>query len=69
MRTEKEIDFLEKKIPELAEVATKKAYCDALSRGNTVMEIVDGQIVSTAPDGTRTVIKAAKPMVKVHKNG
>jgi len=69
MRTEKELDFLEAKIPELAGSATKKAYLDALSRGCSVMEVVDGQIVSTAPDGTQTFIKKAKPMVKIHKDG
>ena len=69
MRTEKELDFLETLIPELAESATKKAYLDALSRGSSVVETINGQIVSTAPDGTRTVIKKAKPMIRVQKNG
>lgn len=69
MRTEKELDFLETLIPELAESATKKAYLDALSRGSSVVEIINGKIVSTAPDGTRTVIKKAKPMIPVQKNG
>jgi len=69
MRTEKELNFLEKKIPELAGSATKKAYLDALSHGHSVVGIVGGDIVSTAPDGTRTFIKEAKPMVKVHKHG
>lgn len=69
MRTEKELDFLETLIPELAESATKKAYLDALSRGSSVVEIINGKIVSTAPDGTRTIIKKAKPMITVRKNG
>ncbi len=69
MRTEKELNYLETLIPKLAENATKKAYLDALSSGNSVTEIVDGKLVSTAPDGTRTFIKEAKPMVKVHKSG
>lgn len=69
MRTEKELDFLETLIPELAESATKKAYLDALSRGSSVVEIIGGKIVSTAPDGTRTIIKNAKPMITVRKNG
>jgi len=68
MRTEKELDFLEKKITELAGSATKKAYIDALSRGCSVTAIVEGQIVSIAPDGTRTLIKKAKPMVKIHNH-
>jgi len=69
MRSEKELNYLETLIPELAESATKKAYLDALSQGSSVTEIVDGKLVSTAPDGTRTFIKDAKPMVKVPKSG
>ncbi len=69
MRTEKELDFLETLIPELAESATKKAYLDALSRGSSVVEIIGDKIVSTAPDGTRTIMKNAKPMITVRKNG
>ena len=68
MRTEKELDYLETLIPELAESATKTAYLDALSRGISVTEISDGKLVSTAPDGTITFIKDAKPMVSVVKN-
>ncbi|MBN2526389.1 MAG: hypothetical protein JXR76_08345 [Deltaproteobacteria bacterium] len=64
-RTDNEIDYLEKFIPTLAQSATRKACQDALCRGNTVTEIVDGKIVETAPDGTRTIIGDAKPMVKV----
>jgi len=69
MRTEKELDYLETLIPGLAKSATKKAYLDALSRGDSVTEIVDGKLVSTAPDGTRTFIKKAKPMIKISENG
>ena len=65
MKTEKELDFLETLIPGLSASATKKAYMDALSRGNSVTEIVDGKLVVTAPDGTRTFIRNAKPMVRV----
>ena len=68
MRTEKELDYLESFIPGLAESATKKAYLDALSSGRTVTEIVNGELVSTAPDGSRVFIKATKPMVRVTKN-
>ena len=68
MRSDKEIDYLEEFIPTLAASATKKAYLDALCRGNTVTEIVNGKIVETAPDGTRTIIGDAKPMVKIPQN-
>ena len=65
MRTEKELDYLETLIPELAESATKKAHLDALSRGLSVTEIIDGKIVSIAPDGKITIIEDARPLVKV----
>ncbi len=68
MRTEKELDFLETLIPGLAENATRKAYLDALSRGDSVTEIVNGQLVVTSPDGTRKFIRDAKPTVKVSRN-
>jgi hypothetical protein len=68
MRTEKELDHLETLIPEMFASVTKKAYIDALSRGNSVTEVVDGKLVLTAPDGTRTFIRDAKPMVKVPRN-
>ena len=69
MRKEKELDFLETLIPELAESATKEAYLAALSRGESVLEIVDGNLVLTNPDGTRTILKKAKPAVSVQNNG
>jgi|ACQI01.1.fsa_nt_gi hypothetical protein len=68
MRTEAELDYLEKMIPELAESATKKAHLDALSRGQSVTEISDGKLVSVAPDGSKTVIADAKPMKKIAIN-
>lgn len=46
----------------------KKAYLDALSRGESVTEIVNGQLVETSPDGTRKFIRNAKPAVKVPAN-
>ena len=39
MRTEKELDYLETLILELAESATKKAHFDALSQGLSVTEL------------------------------
>ena len=37
-----ELDNLEKLIPSLATGAVKKAYLDALSSGNSVLEVIDG---------------------------
>jgi len=36
-----ELDNLEKLIPSLATGAVKKAYLDALSSGNSVLEVID----------------------------
>jgi hypothetical protein len=55
---EKTMSFLEKRIPELAEGAVKKAYCKTLASGNRVVEAINGQLVESRPDGTRTVLKA-----------
>jgi hypothetical protein len=33
------------------------------------MEIVEGNLVLTAPDGTQTFVRKAKLMVKISKNG
>lgn len=57
MRTEKELDFLEAHIPKLAENAFQKAYLDALSKGQSVLEAIDGNIIEVFPDGTQKVIK------------
>lgn len=65
MRTEEELDYLETLIPDLVVSATKKAYLDALSSGSSVMEVVDGEIVSTAPNGVRTFIKKAPTPILV----
>lgn len=58
MRTEKELDFLESHIPSLAESAFRKAYLDALSSGQSVLEAIDGKLVEVFPDGTKKVIKS-----------
>jgi hypothetical protein len=70
MRTEKELDFLESHIPDLAESAFKKAYLDALSSGTSVLEAIDGKIIETFPDGTQKIIKeiAADRKVNIKNN-
>ena len=69
MRTEKELDYLETLIPQLAETATRKAHIDALSKGLSVTEIIDGKLVIIAPDGEKTILADAKPMHKIAKQG
>ncbi len=68
MRSEKELDFLENHIPSLASSAVQKAYIDALSSGNSVMEAIDGEIFEIFPDGTRKFIKAIFADIDVSKN-
>lgn len=67
MKTEKELDFLEKHIPELADSAIKKAYLDALSAGLSVTKVIEDKIYEIFPDGTKKFIKDIKPSVKVDK--
>ncbi|MBI2353998.1 MAG: hypothetical protein HYV06_03035 [Deltaproteobacteria bacterium] len=47
----------EKRIPELAEEAVKKARTRTLQSGRNVVEAVDGELVETRPDGSRKVIR------------
>ena len=55
MRTDKELDFLENHIPDLAQSALKQAYVDTLSSGNSVLEAIDGKLVEIFPDGTKKI--------------
>ena len=67
MRTDKEIDFLEIHIPELAESSIKKAYYNTLSSGIPVLESKGDTIIKTYPDGREEFIKNISPSVKVNK--
>jgi hypothetical protein len=51
MRSEEELNFLEKHIPDLAETALHKAYIDALSLGHSVLQSHQGQLIEVSPDG------------------
>lgn len=68
MRTEQEMDFLESYIPNLANSATKKAYLDALSCGNSVVEAIDNKIYEVFSDGTKRFIKDIEADIKIDKN-
>lgn len=57
MRSEKELNYLEEHIPELAQNATSSAYFDTLSGGDSVLESIDGKIYKTYSDGTREFVK------------
>ena len=67
MRTDKEIDFLEKHIPDLAEGSVKKAYYNTLSGGIPVLETKGDKIIKTYPDGREEFVKNISPPVKVNK--
>ncbi|MFV0339258.1 MAG: hypothetical protein ACK5MA_01310 [Parachlamydiaceae bacterium] len=51
--SEKELDYLEKHIPELAEVAFKEAYWKALASGSSVLISENGKLIEVFPDGKR----------------
>ena len=63
--SDKELDYLEEHIPELAEVAFKQAYWAALASGSTVLISENGNLVEVFPDGTRKVIKPLPPSTPV----
>jgi hypothetical protein len=67
MKSEKELDFLEEHIPELANSAIKKAYLDTLSAGLSVTKVIENKIYEIFPDGTKKFIKDIKPSIKVDK--
>ena len=63
-----ELDNLEKRIPLLAKGAMEKAYLDALSSGNSVLEVIDNAIYEVFADGTKKKIKDVPPYVQVDIN-
>lgn len=67
MKTQKELDFLESHIPELANSAIKKAYLDTLSAGLSVTKVIEDKIYEIFPDGTKKFIKDIKPSIKIDK--
>jgi len=52
-------------VPAKAAKATRRAYAKARRSGSSVMEIREGQLVETLPDGNINVLKKAAPRVKV----
>ncbi len=64
--SEEAMRFQEGHIPELAEGAVMQAYCKALATGNTIVEVVNGQLMEFHPDGSSKLIKTlptATPVV------
>jgi|GEM_PF-1169594 len=56
-RTEKAMKNNEDRIPQLAADAVKQARAITLSAGRSVVEVVDGKLVETLPDGSFKVIR------------
>ncbi len=61
--TDKEIDYLEAHIPELAQAAVTQAYWNTLASGNSVLIAEHGALVEVFPDGMRKFIKKLQPRV------
>jgi seryl-tRNA(Sec) selenium transferase len=61
----KEIDALERQVPELARIATKAAHARALSISESVLCIDSGELVWKSLDSSKTVVAKAKPRRKV----
>ena len=63
-----ELDNLEKQIPLLAKGAMKKAYLDALSSGNSVLEVIDNAIYEVFANGSKKKIKDVPSNIQVNIN-
>ena len=63
--SEDSLNYLEAHIPELADVAVRQAYWQALASGSSVLEVHEGALVEIFPDGTQKMIKAMSPQTKV----
>ena len=64
MKTDKELDFLEEHIPELANSAIKKAYLDTLSAGLSVTKVIENKIYEIFPDGSKKFIKEIEASIE-----
>ncbi|MBS0622247.1 MAG: hypothetical protein JSR80_04750 [Verrucomicrobia bacterium] len=63
--SEEEMLYLEKHIPELAELAFKKAYWDALASGSSVVISENGALMEVFPNGKKKFIKHLPPWTPV----
>jgi hypothetical protein len=62
---EREIQYLEEHIPELAESAVTQAYWQSLAAGNSVLESDNGIIYERFPDGSSKMVKEIQPPTTV----
>lgn len=63
--TEEAITYLEEHIPEMAELALKQAYWNALASGHSVLISENGKLVEIFPDGKKKFIKSLPPRIPV----
>ncbi len=63
--SEQAMDALEQRIPDLASGAFKQAYVRAMAHGSNVLEVLDGRLVESHPDGTHRVLKALPEPITV----
>lgn len=63
--SEEAISYLEEHIPELADIAFKQAYWNALASGSSVLICENGNLVEVFPDGRRKFIKHLAPAIPV----
>ncbi|MBM3191802.1 MAG: hypothetical protein FJZ63_04030 [Chlamydiae bacterium] len=59
--------FLEEHIPDLAAIAVKQAYWQALASGSSVLMCEGENLVEIHPDGTKRIIKKLPPPVPMIK--
>jgi hypothetical protein len=59
--SEQDIDKLESLVPARAESVLRAARQEALDAGLSVVEVKEGVVYETFPDGTQKVLKQIKP--------
>ena len=65
--TEKVIQNLEEKIPEIAKDLAKHAYLKALASGSSVLIAQNGDLIEVYPDGKRKVLQKIEPQISAKK--
>ena len=64
---ERRIKEQERRIPELAKEAGKRAFQQSLSNGNTVLIKKGKKVIAVSPDGSRRVVKETRGRVRIGK--
>lgn len=64
---EETLERLEQEVPAKAAIAVKQAYATALRSGRTVLIVEGDDLLSVAPNGSKTLVKKVQPSVKIPK--